>query len=80
MFVTGLLFVQLSMHYNSKRSMAIICMKLSVPGIDTPFLLPELAISPFSIDELFAQICTHYQQEIEANAIEIGEERKLSIG
>jgi len=48
--------------------------------IGTPFLLPEMAISPSSLDELFAQIRARYQDEIEANAIEIGEERKLSIG
>jgi hypothetical protein len=48
--------------------------------IGTPFLLPELAIYPFSLDELLAQIRTKYQLELKANAIEIGEERKLSIG
>ena len=53
---------------------------MSQPGIGTPFLLPESAISPFSLDELFAQICARYQREIEANEIEIGEERKLSVG
>jgi hypothetical protein len=53
---------------------------MSQPGIGTPFLLPELAISPFSLDELFAQIRARYQREIEANAIEISEERKLSMG
>lgn len=53
---------------------------MSQPGIGTPFLLPELAISPFPLDELVAQIRMRYQREIEAHAIEIGEERKLSIG
>ena len=48
--------------------------------IGTPFLLSEAAIFPFSLDELFAQIRARYQRELEASAIEIGEERKLSIG
>jgi hypothetical protein len=49
-------------------------------AIGTPFLMPELAISPFPLDELLVQIRTKYQPEIVANAIEIGEERKLSMG
>jgi hypothetical protein len=53
---------------------------MSQLAIGTPFPLPEPAISPFSLDELFAQIRARFQREIEANAIEIGEERKLSMG
>jgi hypothetical protein len=53
---------------------------MSQLDIDSPFLLPELAISPFPLDELFAEIRARYQREIEANAIEISEERKLSMG
>jgi hypothetical protein len=53
---------------------------MSQLAIGTPFLLPESAITPFLLDELWAQIRARYQCEIEANAIEIGEERKLTIG
>ncbi len=53
---------------------------ISFPGIETPFLVYETVISPFSLDELLAQIRARYQHEIEANGIEIDEERKLSIG
>ncbi len=53
---------------------------MSHPSINTPFMVFETVISPCSLDELLAQIRARYQHEIEANGIEIGEERKLSIG
>jgi hypothetical protein len=53
---------------------------MSHPSINTPFMVFETAISPCSLDELLAQIRARYQREIEANGIEIGEERKISIG
>jgi hypothetical protein len=53
---------------------------MSHPSINTPFLVLETKISSCSLDELLAQIRARYQHEIETNGIEIGEERKISIG
>ena len=49
------------------------------PVSTTPFMVFDWTISPCSLDELLAQIRARYQHEIEANGIEIGEERKISI-
>lgn len=48
--------------------------------VGTPFLLSEQLIESISFDELFARIRARYQPEIEAYAIELGEEQNLSIG
>ena len=48
--------------------------------VGAPFLLLEQLLKSISLDELFAQIRANYQREIEAYAIELGEERNLSLG
>jgi hypothetical protein len=46
----------------------------------SPFMLPEQMISPLTLDELLSQIRVHFREQIDANRVEIGEERKISIG
>lgn len=46
----------------------------------SPFMLPERMIFPLTLDELLSQMCAHYQEQIQANEIEIREEQKISIG
>jgi hypothetical protein len=48
--------------------------------IGSPFLLPEQLIFPLTLDELLSQIRVHFQEQIQANGIEIREEQKISIG
>ncbi len=48
--------------------------------VGAPFLLSEQLFESISLDELFVQIRANYQREIEAYAIELGEERNLSLG
>ncbi len=52
---------------------------MSFRGINIPFMMFETIISSCSLDELLAQVRARYQHEIEANGIDIGEERKLLI-
>lgn len=53
---------------------------LVIAGVtETPFVIPAEMIAPFSLDELFAQICTQFQAEIQANGIEIREEQKTEV-
>jgi hypothetical protein len=48
--------------------------------IGSPFMLPEQAIFPLPLDELLSQIRAHYQEQIQANGIEVREEQKTSFG
>jgi hypothetical protein len=52
---------------------------ISLPDIETPFMVFDWTISPCSLDELLAQICARYQHEIEAHGIEIGAERMFCV-
>jgi hypothetical protein len=58
----------------------LLLLLISFRSINTPFMIFETIISPCSLDELLAQVRARYQHEIEAHGIEIGEERKISIG
>lgn len=53
-------------------------MVMSMTG--SPFMLPEQMIFPLTLDELLSQMCAHYQEQLQANEIEIREEQKISIG
>ncbi len=46
---------------------------------DSPFMLPEHLIFPLTLDELLSQIRVHYQEQIQANGIEMREEQKIFI-
>jgi hypothetical protein len=46
----------------------------------SPFMIFEELIFPLTLDELLSQIRAHYQEQIQANGIEIREEQKISIG
>jgi hypothetical protein len=48
--------------------------------IGSPFLLFEQMIFPLTLDELFSHIRVHFQEQLQANGIEIREEQKISIG
>ena len=46
----------------------------------SPFLLFERVIFPLTLDELLSHIRVHFQEQLQANGIEIREEQKISIG
>jgi len=48
--------------------------------IGSPFLLFEQMIFPLTLDELLSHIRVHFQEQLQANGIEIREEQKISIG
>lgn len=46
----------------------------------SPFMLPEQMIFPLTLEELLSQMHIHFQEQLQANRIEIREEQKISIG
>ena len=53
---------------------------MSQIGSGSPFLLFEQMIFPLTLDELLSHIRVHFQEQLQANGIEIREEQKISIG
>ena len=47
---------------------------------DSPFQISEPIVYPLSMDKLFTQIQTRFQEQIQAHQIEIREEHKITIG